>query len=233
MSRSRIITTARVRAPIALHADQVSKIERPDEMDCQLTIIPWEDNSTVSSIHELDHSIWMDCIPGNEDIGDFLVDCPTSNNEDDDNDDDSLDLVTEDSLVVDMVPMDFLSAPEEEEEDERPMTPRPSTLSDIPYFPAEEDDVFLSPSTSIVSSCSQDSDDEYLIGILRLRASMRRSEATRQHIRSQMFLRPSALVTKSFPNSMDFFTGSRSTLTTGLEHSRQMLMTFLQPMDSL
>jgi hypothetical protein len=185
-------------------------------------VVPLDETSIASSIHKLDESIWRDCIPADVDFEDFLAEGPISNNDDDS----VLDLISEDSLVGGIAPMDFLCAQEEEER-------QPSSLSNLPYFPSEcDDDVFLSHAPSIVSSESRDCDEEYLIAILRLRASMRHSEETRQHIRSQLFTRPSA-PTNSFPNSMDFFAGSRSTLTTGLEHSRQMLMTYLQPMESL
>lgn len=78
-------------------------------------------------------------------------------------------------------------------------------------------------------------DSEVEIHIDLLLESMKRSEATRQQIiRHQLFMQPnSQVVAKPVSFSMDLFGGPSSKLTTSLEQSRSILMSYMQQLQNL
>jgi hypothetical protein len=111
-------------------------------------------------------------------------------------------------------------------DDQRSQTPPSIPPQDY----SSDTDIFLSP----LQDKSLSPDNDYQRAIDQLRASMKRSEETRrQIICNQLLLQHSTPTPALLPSSLEFSTGSRSTLTVGLEQSRSMLMSYVQQTESL
>lgn len=184
----------------------------------------WENFN--ASLQELDRINLMDCISKDDELGDFFTEIGQLANAEDS----ALGMLNDDFMVVDNLPMDFIST---HDDDDQPKSPPPFSHS------RNDDDtttdVFLSSSASAASDI-QDLENQYQLAVEQLRESMKRSQQTRQQIiRNQLFLQPSsgAPVVRMVSDSCEFFAGSRSTLTSGLEQSRSMLMSYMQQMEGL
>lgn len=135
-------------------------------------------------------------------------------------------------------PDDFLSP----HHDMRPRTPPPPTSKHdsceayIFFSPclaedSDEAEIFLSPCVPEDTFATQ---NPYQKAIDQLRASMKRSEETRRQILCNQILLPLPTALPDLPpTSIEFFTGSRSTLTAGLEQSRAMLFSYVQQSETL
>jgi hypothetical protein len=182
----------------------------------------WEESNTTR-FQEMDQIDLMDCIPRDEELGDFLTEVgPLANA-----DDSEFGILGADFMMVDMLPKNFMST---QKEDERATTPPPLLHTNGCDSSA---DMFLSPSASTASDL-QDLENQYKKAIEQLRVSMKRSQETRQQIiQNQLIMQTSAPVAKLFSDSTEFFAGSRSTLTASLEQSRSMLMSYTHQMETL
>lgn len=92
------------------------------------------------------------------------------------------------------------------------------------------------PILDLGDTIASTSDDPYKLALKQLALSMQRSELTRNEIIRQRRLaeaQASLPPTPAVSNANRFFTGSRATLTVGLEQSRRMLQAYMGQMKTL
>jgi hypothetical protein len=167
----------------------------------------------ISELYELSQPSLLDSINMDVDL-DFLTEIDNIANADE----------FSSCLLGDEFDVDGLASMELEwPQDEEPTADLISPYAPSPDTPLES---FESP-----AQLTMESEVEFHIDLLL--ESMKRSEETRQQIiRHQLFIQPDPLVDKPIASSKELLCGHGSKLTTSLEQSRSILMSYMQQLQT-